>query len=400
MGRPSKDTAEWFPHYTDHGKTMFILESRYQNDGYSFWFKLLEILGNSQGHYFRPGEPANMEFLKARTGLAEEKIQEILDLLATLEAIDPELWAHGIVWSQNFVEGLKPLYDRRKVPMPERPSFCDGNTASEGVSDPETTPGEGFGNGNDGAEGVSGAETSPGDSFGDGNGSPRPQGAEKQSGVSDPETRADGSFRPGNSSTQGFPPRKPLREREVEEEEEREEGRKERAHAREESPPPFSNALGQKIQNAFAMPQPPPETTLGKIQLRLLNLGCQDDDYIDFLIRRVKGRKPQEPFPYFLKMLDMDDVHEAWLASTDGSSPSRSEPLTCPDCGVELRFDREDGEFWCPIPKCGARWRKGENGGLARASPESDESADGQSAEETGDPPDIETDGIDAGVPF
>lgn len=52
MARPTKETVDYFPHFVKCGRTIFILESKYGNDGYAFWFKLLEILGDTEGHYY------------------------------------------------------------------------------------------------------------------------------------------------------------------------------------------------------------------------------------------------------------------------------------------------------------------------------------------------------------
>lgn len=45
MARPKKQTVDYFPHFVKGGRTIFILENKFGNDGYAFWFKLLEILG-------------------------------------------------------------------------------------------------------------------------------------------------------------------------------------------------------------------------------------------------------------------------------------------------------------------------------------------------------------------
>lgn len=47
MARPTKTSVDYFPHMTHSGKTIAILEARWGNDGYAFWFKLLELLGDS-----------------------------------------------------------------------------------------------------------------------------------------------------------------------------------------------------------------------------------------------------------------------------------------------------------------------------------------------------------------
>jgi len=123
MARPRKQTVDYFPHYCQHKKTMFILEQRYGNDGYAFWFKLLELLGSTEEHYLDLNDATTWEFLQAKTRMGNGSCTEILDLLAKLGAIDAELWGAKVVWCQNFVDGLEPVYRNRRVETPTRPSF-------------------------------------------------------------------------------------------------------------------------------------------------------------------------------------------------------------------------------------------------------------------------------------
>ena len=126
---------DYFPHVCNHGQTMFIVEQRFGNDGYAFWFKLLETLGVSEGHYIDLGNPTAWEFLQAKTRLGEGFCTQILDLLARLGAIDRELWEGAkVVWSQKFVDGVADVYKNRRVETPLRPSFYSQKPHSEGVS--------------------------------------------------------------------------------------------------------------------------------------------------------------------------------------------------------------------------------------------------------------------------
>lgn len=128
MARPSKQTVEWFPHSCNHKRTMFILEQKYGNNGYCFWFKLLEILGGSDGHYFDASTVENREYLQARMHLSWDICLEILELLSRLEAIDKNLWeCNQVVWCQNFVDGISEVYKKRIAEAPQKPSFRTGN---------------------------------------------------------------------------------------------------------------------------------------------------------------------------------------------------------------------------------------------------------------------------------
>ena len=54
MGRPAKQTVDYFPHYANASsrKTVEIMEVEFGAAGYAFWFKLLELLCRSPGHYY------------------------------------------------------------------------------------------------------------------------------------------------------------------------------------------------------------------------------------------------------------------------------------------------------------------------------------------------------------
>lgn len=123
MARPRKSTVDYFPHAATHGKTMFVLEQRFGITGYCFWFKLLELLASTEGHAVYTDDITTWEYLLAKTGTDRETAINILNLLATLSAIDNELWQHNIIWSQNFVDNIKDAYRNRAQEIPTRPDI-------------------------------------------------------------------------------------------------------------------------------------------------------------------------------------------------------------------------------------------------------------------------------------
>jgi len=138
MARPRKQTVDYFPHSCTHKTTMFILEQRYGNDGYAFWFKLLEMLGQAEGHYLDLNKPATWEFLQSKTRMTNGSCDEIIGLLARLEAIDAELWEQKVIWCQNFADNIAEAYRNRAVEMPQRPSFQCKKPRATDVSTAET----------------------------------------------------------------------------------------------------------------------------------------------------------------------------------------------------------------------------------------------------------------------
>ena len=123
MARPKKQTVDYFPHDCDasEGRTLTIVESKYGNDGYAFWFKLLQLLGKTPGHYYDFNAPADWEFLLAKTRVEEDMANSILTTLVELDAIDRELISQKIIWCQHFVDNIADAYSRRQADLPLRP---------------------------------------------------------------------------------------------------------------------------------------------------------------------------------------------------------------------------------------------------------------------------------------
>lgn len=128
MGRPKKQTVDYFPHFVSGSRrTISILEARWNNDGYAFWFKLLELLCITDGHAFNMTKVANQEYLYSYTKTEPETAEKIIEMLVDLENIDANLWNdHKIIWCQSLVDNLKLVYDKRTTPMPKKP-FSEEN---------------------------------------------------------------------------------------------------------------------------------------------------------------------------------------------------------------------------------------------------------------------------------
>lgn len=141
MPRPRKNTIEYFPHFVSWGKTLTILDERYGNDGYGAWFKLLEILGSAPGHSLDLSDEVEWEYLVSCMRVSSETAHHILDLLARLGAIDKDLWAERIVWSENFVHNLESVYNKRREELPKRPqSRVSGAETPQDGANPERKP--------------------------------------------------------------------------------------------------------------------------------------------------------------------------------------------------------------------------------------------------------------------
>ena len=134
MARPGKTKVDYFPHVTQTGKTIAILEARWGNDGYAFWFKTLELLGSSEGFFYDCNRPSDWEYLLSKTRVTEATATAILDKLAEIDAIDAGLWSRKVIWSDNFAGNLTPVFDKRRSAPPQKPAFPERKPDAGDVS--------------------------------------------------------------------------------------------------------------------------------------------------------------------------------------------------------------------------------------------------------------------------
>lgn len=144
MARPQKHTIEYFSHDADasEGRTLSILFNHFQHEGISAWWLLLERISLTDNHVIGIRNPEDFEYLASKLHFAPVRLRLILDKMAELDAIDLELYRHGIIWSQNFVNRLDSVYKSRKQSLPSKPELSVQETPLSGketsLSIPET----------------------------------------------------------------------------------------------------------------------------------------------------------------------------------------------------------------------------------------------------------------------
>jgi len=123
MARTQKDTVNYFPHDADAsaGDTLTVLQSRFGNDGYAFWFKLLEKLASTEGHFLDCANSNRWHLLLAKTGVNEITGVEIMKLLVEMQAIDKDLWDCKVIWCQKLVDNIADVYKNRRREIPQKP---------------------------------------------------------------------------------------------------------------------------------------------------------------------------------------------------------------------------------------------------------------------------------------
>lgn len=143
MGRLPKKGVDYFSHDTNASTspTIFTLESQFGNDGYAFWFKLLEFLSTKETLCINTTEKPEWLYFVAKARVTTDKAVEILDVLADTEAIDKELWYnHRVIWSENLADRLADVYRKRGIEKPQKPVFCCEKQLVTTPSEEEKSP--------------------------------------------------------------------------------------------------------------------------------------------------------------------------------------------------------------------------------------------------------------------
>jgi len=104
---------------------MFIIESKYGNDGYAVWFKLIEQLGLANDHYLDLRDDTQLIYLSSLFKVDENTFKNILNDLAKIDAINNELYTdHSIIFSEKFVDSIIDAYKRRNNKCVDLYSLC------------------------------------------------------------------------------------------------------------------------------------------------------------------------------------------------------------------------------------------------------------------------------------
>lgn len=115
MARPEQNNVEYFPFLCKEGKAMYYIETKYGNDGYATWIKILRQLAVTNYHYLNLNNDADLMFLSSKCKVSESILSNIISDLCKLGEFDNELWIDNkIVFSEKFIESIKDAYSKRK----------------------------------------------------------------------------------------------------------------------------------------------------------------------------------------------------------------------------------------------------------------------------------------------
>lgn len=140
MAREQRKDVDYFPHDCTHGRKMHIIETKYGNDGYATWFKLLEQLGKAKNHFIDISDEMTLMFLTSTFKIDEEKTIAILTDLSKLGAIDKFIFdEYKVIYSQKFCDSIEDAYRNRKGKIIQYSAILDEISQKKGQSDVRMT---------------------------------------------------------------------------------------------------------------------------------------------------------------------------------------------------------------------------------------------------------------------
>ena len=121
MSRPESKNVFYFPHYTKSNPELDLIEHRHGGEGYRAYFRLLEQVANADYHELSLKTDDDIDMFNIGMKCEKEVVDDVIRILANKGKIDKEyLENEKIIWMQDFVETLKPVYVNRRKKMPQK----------------------------------------------------------------------------------------------------------------------------------------------------------------------------------------------------------------------------------------------------------------------------------------
>ena len=114
MAAPEKRTVDYFPFSVKDGKTLFILESKYQCKGTGFFTNLMRFLCLQPDHHYQIKDEADAIWFFSKSHCDEESGMDMMNIMAKTGKIDKDLWNNQrVIVCQDLLDSIKDAYRNR-----------------------------------------------------------------------------------------------------------------------------------------------------------------------------------------------------------------------------------------------------------------------------------------------
>ena len=130
MSRPQSKNVFYFPHYTKRTSELDLIEHKYNSEGYKAYYRLQEMVADADYHRLSLATQDEKDMFELGMNCKQEVVDDVIRILLDRGRIDRELWEkEDVIWWQDFVEKLKPVYLNRKKPLPTKTIVTTSNNS-------------------------------------------------------------------------------------------------------------------------------------------------------------------------------------------------------------------------------------------------------------------------------
>ena len=121
MSRPESKNVFYFPHYTKATSELALIEHKHNSEGYKAYYRLQELVADADYHRLSLATQDDKDMFDLGMNCKQEVVDDVIKILLDKGRIDRELWEdESVIWMQDFVETLKPVYLNRRKPLPDK----------------------------------------------------------------------------------------------------------------------------------------------------------------------------------------------------------------------------------------------------------------------------------------
>jgi len=145
LARPRKTGLDYFPHDVDaiEDEKIEALRALYGNDGYAFYFILLERIYRSNNAELNVSKKAILAALVKKIGVSEQKFYEMLETALELELFDKEAFEGNQILTSNGVKKryieVQNMRERWRKQKEKNKKECDTSSVFHAENTEENT---------------------------------------------------------------------------------------------------------------------------------------------------------------------------------------------------------------------------------------------------------------------
>ena len=114
MGRRERKDVDYFPFYIKDGRTLFIMESKYQCMGTGFFTNMMRFLSRTPDHHFQIEKESDKLYFFATTKCDEVSGMDMIEIMVETGKLDRDLWEQKkVLASQDFLDSIQDAYRKR-----------------------------------------------------------------------------------------------------------------------------------------------------------------------------------------------------------------------------------------------------------------------------------------------